>query len=173
MTKGEAKTLVFVCPYHGRRDRYDKLPDGNCLRCWNDNDVKTKLRRVPYKGHAPRWQYDCERCKFAWCCGPQCACHIKGKMPKKRKRETDRAARMYQNRRSKMPPKPKWKRRRMGSNYESMLTGQHPKLVTAIAGRRDLGDEAPLELRIILDPRTGKQWTSVKKMREWMDGAMS
>lgn len=68
--------------------------------------------------------------------------------------------------------KPKWKRRKMGSNYESILTGQHPKLVTAIAGRRDFGDEAPLELRVVLDPRTGKRWTSVKAMREWLNKAI-
>ena len=24
--------------------------------------------------HQPRHQYDCERCKFHWCCGPLCAC---------------------------------------------------------------------------------------------------
>ena len=98
MTEGEAKSLVYVCPYHGRRSRYDKTKEGLCKLCIKRNpELKpAKLRRVPYKGHAPRWQYDCARCKFAWCCGPQCACHIKGKMPKQRKRETDRAARMFQ-----------------------------------------------------------------------------
>lgn len=24
--------------------------------------------------HEPRHRYDCERCKFSWCCGPTCAC---------------------------------------------------------------------------------------------------
>jgi hypothetical protein len=24
--------------------------------------------------HAPRYQYDCERCQFSWCCGPTCSC---------------------------------------------------------------------------------------------------
>lgn len=24
--------------------------------------------------HKPRHRYDCERCKFSWCCGPTCAC---------------------------------------------------------------------------------------------------
>ena len=176
MTKGEAKELVYVCPYHGRRDKYDKLPDGSCRRCVNENPTykPAKLRHVPYKGHAPRWKYDCERCKFAWCCAPQCMCSplIKGKMPKKRRAEVKRAEEMYQ-RRGKMPrkPKPVWKRRSIGKHYEWMLTGQHPKLVTALAQRKEIFD-GDLELRIILDPRTGKPWTSNKKMREWLSKAM-
>jgi hypothetical protein len=62
----------------------------------------------------------------------------------------------------------KWKRRHMGNNYEWMLTGQHPKLVTALASHRDLLDRS-IELRIILDPRTGKRWTNMKAAREWLD----
>lgn len=23
----------------------------------------------------PRWPYDCDRCKFSWCCGPKCKCN--------------------------------------------------------------------------------------------------
>ena len=64
-----------------------------------------------------------------------------------------------------------WKRRRMGGGYEWMLRGQHPLLVTALAQRKETFD-GPFELRIILDPRTGKPWTSMKKIREWLDGAM-
>lgn len=30
------------------------------------------------KGHAPRYQYDCSRCKFVWCCGPLCSCGLRG-----------------------------------------------------------------------------------------------
>lgn len=24
--------------------------------------------------HKPRWQYDCKRCKYSWCCGPGLGC---------------------------------------------------------------------------------------------------
>lgn len=27
--------------------------------------------------HDPRHQYDCERCKFAWCCEPHCGCVLR------------------------------------------------------------------------------------------------
>lgn len=38
--------------------------------------------------HTPRWQYDCQNCKFSWCCGPLCACWANfGKMPKWRAQE--------------------------------------------------------------------------------------
>jgi len=67
----------------------------------------------------------------------------------------------------------KWKRRGMGNTYEWMLTGQHAKLVTALAHRQETFRRAsPFELRIILDPRTGKPWTSMKAAREWLDKAM-
>lgn len=26
--------------------------------------------------HRPRYQFDCKRCKFNWCCGPKCACNL-------------------------------------------------------------------------------------------------
>lgn len=26
--------------------------------------------------HAPRYQYDCDHCKFNWCSGPLCACAL-------------------------------------------------------------------------------------------------
>jgi len=28
------------------------------------------------KNHNPRYLYDCDRCKFNWCCGPLCACAL-------------------------------------------------------------------------------------------------
>lgn len=105
MTKDEIKSLVFVCPYHGRVDPLHVTPLKTCGRCVEDTRPDavvggaTKLRRKPYKGHHPRWKYDCERCKFAWCCGPQCACHLEGKMPKKRREEVDHAAIMFLERR--------------------------------------------------------------------------
>ena len=44
----------------------------------------------------PRYQYDCDRCKFSWCCGPACSCVLyrsRGGMypdpPSKRQREVD------------------------------------------------------------------------------------
>ena len=103
MTKEEIKALVFVCPYHGRVDPLHVAELKTCGKCIEDNPgfvgFATKLRRKPYQGHAPRWKYDCERCKFAWCCGPQCACHIEGKMPKKRRAEVNKAAKMFLERR--------------------------------------------------------------------------
>ena len=44
--------------------------------------------------HAPRWQYDCTRCKFSWCCGPACHCNYMHKLPdppRKRQNEVDTA----------------------------------------------------------------------------------
>lgn len=66
--------------------------------------------------------------------------------------------------------KPKWKRRWLGNHYEWMLSGQHPTLVTALVQHGEiLNKESPLELRIILDPRTGKPWTNMKRMRDWLN----
>lgn len=31
--------------------------------------------------HAPRWQYDCTRCKFNWCCGYTCHCNYYHSLP--------------------------------------------------------------------------------------------
>jgi hypothetical protein len=28
--------------------------------------------------HNPRYRYDCENCKFSWCCGYSCACGLYG-----------------------------------------------------------------------------------------------
>jgi hypothetical protein len=49
-------------------------------------------------GHEPRWEYDCERCKFNWNCGPTCRCLIRGPhyahlpaTPPRRQREVDAA----------------------------------------------------------------------------------
>lgn len=44
--------------------------------------------------HNPRYAYDCDPCKFNWCCGPTCACLFFGtlpKPPKARQREVDAA----------------------------------------------------------------------------------
>ena len=43
------------------------------------------------KAHAPRYKRDCARCKFSWCCGELCACHISGKppTPKTRREEVE------------------------------------------------------------------------------------
>jgi hypothetical protein len=44
------------------------------------------------EGHNPRWLYDCDRCKFHWCCGPTCYCvlHDLPHPPPERQREVDR-----------------------------------------------------------------------------------
>ncbi len=103
MNEAETKSLIFVCPYHGRINRKHVTTMKTCGKCMEELSVgggyATSLRREPYEGHAPRHQYDCARCKFAWCCGPQCACHIKGKMPKERRAEVNKAAKMFQERR--------------------------------------------------------------------------
>jgi hypothetical protein len=48
------------------------------------------------KVHAPRWQYDCDRCKYSWCCGPTCSCSLKlqghGDPPRERQDEVDAAS---------------------------------------------------------------------------------
>lgn len=31
--------------------------------------------------HDPKHRYDCENCKFGWCCGPCCACHLRAPDP--------------------------------------------------------------------------------------------
>ncbi len=31
--------------------------------------------------HQPRYQYDCGRCKFSWCCGFKCWCIYKHTLP--------------------------------------------------------------------------------------------
>lgn len=49
-------------------------------------------------GHNPRYQYDCERCKYHWCCGPTCQCMLRDyngvllrEPPRKRQDEVDAA----------------------------------------------------------------------------------
>lgn len=45
--------------------------------------------------HNPRYQYDCENCKFHWCCDETCSCGLRRKgfpnPPEKRKHEVDAA----------------------------------------------------------------------------------
>lgn len=45
------------------------------------------------KGHNPRWRFDCNNCKFNWCCGPTCACVLSSMSdpPSARQREVDAA----------------------------------------------------------------------------------
>ena len=102
MNEYETKSLIFVCPYHGRIGHKHSTTMKTCGKCMEeipcDAARATTLRREPFQEHAPRWQYDCARCKFAWCCGPQCACHIKGKMPEARKKEVAYAVKLYNDR---------------------------------------------------------------------------
>lgn len=36
--------------------------------------------RKPEKApHAPRYRFDCGRCKFSWCCGTACHCNLRKK----------------------------------------------------------------------------------------------
>ncbi len=39
-----------------------------------------KFKKVAEKDHAPRFIYDCERCKFNWCCGYCCSCVLVQKL---------------------------------------------------------------------------------------------
>ena len=46
--------------------------------------------------HAPKFEYDCEHCKFNWCCGLACVCVVGDKMnlpepPIERKKEVNEA----------------------------------------------------------------------------------
>ena len=71
----------FVCPYHGRiREQYITTMK-TCGQCMEERGTdcgsSTLLLREPYEGHHPRWQFDCGRCKFAWCCGPTCMCGLR------------------------------------------------------------------------------------------------
>lgn len=43
---------------------------------YGSQDAKDALLRDGDFVHTPRWQYDCDRCKFAWCCGSLCSCHL-------------------------------------------------------------------------------------------------
>lgn len=36
---------------------------------------------MPEVVHNPRYAYDCENCKFTWCCGPTCHCTYTNKLP--------------------------------------------------------------------------------------------
>lgn len=29
--------------------------------------------------HDPKYKYDCENCKYSWCCGPVCLCVLRNK----------------------------------------------------------------------------------------------
>lgn len=41
---------------------------------------KRKGERKPDDApHAPRYRFDCGRCKFSWCCGTTCHCNLKKK----------------------------------------------------------------------------------------------
>lgn len=37
--------------------------------------------------HEGKHRYDCKDCKFNWCCGPLCACHILTPAPKQRQKD--------------------------------------------------------------------------------------
>lgn len=94
----------FVCPYHGRVKDQDVTTQKSCARCMNELGVDagqaTALIRAPYEGHKPKHQYDCGNCKFAWCCGPQCACNVSWpQAPKQRMKEVKRAQKMIRGER--------------------------------------------------------------------------
>jgi len=41
---------------------------------------------------APKYEYDCKSCRFNWCCGPTCHCHLRNQLPvppKERKLEVN------------------------------------------------------------------------------------
>lgn len=48
--------------------------------------------RLPVTDRHPAHKYDCDVCKFSWCCGPLCACLLSGaaEPPKKRADEIER-----------------------------------------------------------------------------------
>ena len=50
--------------------------------------------------HAPRYQYDCRRCKFSWCCGTLCACILRDapKAPKRVRQRVQREQRNWRHR---------------------------------------------------------------------------
>jgi hypothetical protein len=58
---------------------------------------------MPESGHNPRWKYDCERCKFHWCCGPTCYCGLRDlpRTPPERMREVRNAERRWKRKRAK------------------------------------------------------------------------
>jgi len=99
-----AEMSSMVCPYHGRLHHGQVTTIKTCGKCMEDLGVaagdSTMLLRESYPGHEPRYRYDCGRCKFAWCCGPQCDCVLKGMQqpPKERRAEVDRAVEMYRQR---------------------------------------------------------------------------
>jgi hypothetical protein len=43
---------------------------------YGSQEAKDALLRDGNFLHAPREQYDCDRCKFSWCCGSLCSCHL-------------------------------------------------------------------------------------------------
>lgn len=95
---------MFVCPYHGRIDDEKVTTMKTCGRCMEEMGIDagsaTLLAREPYQGHDPRWQYDCARCRFAWCCGPQCACNLSeapAAPPKERAKEVRKAIAIWKS----------------------------------------------------------------------------
>lgn len=60
--------------------------------------MKPRIQK-PEINHAPRYHYDCGRCKFSWCCGPTCKCgplhdqtgNLLPEPPRKRQDEVDAA----------------------------------------------------------------------------------
>jgi len=50
----------------------------------------------------PRYRYDCEQCKFSWCCGPTCHCILPRERyadpPPERQAEVDKAVAEWRER---------------------------------------------------------------------------
>lgn len=97
MTEEEMRACAFVCPYHGRIPNEHVTTMKTCGECMEkfgvDAGNATLLIRAPYEGHAPRWDYDCVRCRYAWTCGPVSGCFLrmKTKTPLERMAEVNRA----------------------------------------------------------------------------------
>lgn len=45
-------------------------------------EVASERMFEPPKKHEPKHRYDCEKCKYNWCCGYNCACKLT-EFPKK------------------------------------------------------------------------------------------
>jgi len=102
----------FMCPYHGRIPREYVTTIKTCGRCMEERDDvcaagdSTLLIRWPYEGHKPRYRFDCAQCKFAWCCGPGCACVLPKTLPetpKERQVEVKQALLNWRKRRGMTP----------------------------------------------------------------------
>lgn len=69
---------VKVCKCDGPETCVQHQTSAACGGCPTIGLYETITAQEDGSFRAPRHRYDCDRCKYSWCCGPLCQCGLHG-----------------------------------------------------------------------------------------------